>query len=112
MKSILQSDDGVMCFYWGQEPQCQGWATETHHCIGGSHSNRVFCEEDGLTVRVCRRCHDKLHSSSTMMYKLRAFAQEKWEARSTAENPRKAWIRRYGKNYREEDEGEENEIDT
>ena len=57
MKSILQTD-GTFCFY------CQGYATETHHVIGGAHSNRVFCEEDGLTIRVCRRCHDKIHSSA------------------------------------------------
>ena len=92
MKSILQSDD-TYCFY------CGGWATDRHHVIGGSHSNRVYCDEDGLVIRVCRRCHDKLHSSADLSHRLRKLAQEKWEARSSAENPRKEWMKRYGRNY-------------
>ena len=92
MKSILQSDD-KFCFY------CGGWATDRHHCLGGSHSNRVYCDEDGLVIRVCRRCHDKLHSSADLSHRLRALAQEKWEARSSAENPRTEWMKRYGRNY-------------
>lgn len=92
MKSILQTD-GTFCFY------CQGYATETHHVIGGAHSNRVYCEEDGLTIRVCRRCHDKIHSSATLSRSLKKLAQEKWEARSMAENPRKEWMKRYGRSW-------------
>ena len=92
MKSILQEDDGF-CYY------CGGWATETHHVIGGSHSNRVYCEEDGLVIRVCRRCHDKLHSSADLSRKLRKKAQEKWEASSTSENPRTEWMKRYGRSW-------------
>lgn len=92
MKSILQADP-TYCFY------CGGWATDRHHCLGGSHSNRVYCDEDGLVIRVCRRCHDKLHSSADLSHRLRALAQEKWEERSTAENPRTEWMKRYGRNY-------------
>lgn len=92
MKSILQNDD-KFCFY------CGGWATDRHHVIGGSHSNRVYCDEDGLVIRVCRRCHNKLHSSADLSHRLRALAQEKWEARSSADNPRAEWMKRYGRSY-------------
>lgn len=92
MKSILQ-DDGRFCYY------CGGYADHTHHIIGGAHSNRVYCEEDGLVIRVCWRCHDKLHSSATLSRALRKKAQEKWEAQSTAEDPRKEWMKRYGRSW-------------
>lgn len=92
MKSILQKDDGL-CYY------CQGYGSDRHHVIGGSHSNRVYCEEDGLVIRVCRRCHNKLHSSADLSRSLRKKAQEEWEARSTAEDPRKEWMKRYGRSW-------------
>lgn len=91
MRSILQTD-GTFCFY------CGGMATDTHHVIGGAHSNRVFCEEDGLVIRVCRRCHEKIHSSADLSRRLRKNAQEKWEEMKMAEI-RAEWMKRYGRNY-------------
>ena len=92
MKSILQEDERF-CYY------CGAYASDRHHCIGGSHSNRVYCDEDGLVIKVCRRCHDKLHSSADLSRALRKKAQEKWEALSSAEDPRKEWMKRYGRSW-------------
>ena len=92
MKSIMDIEEG-RCYL------CGGYATERHHLIGGAHSNRVYCDEDGLVIPVCRRCHEKIHSSSVLSHSLRAKAQKKWEALSTKENPRAEWMKRYGRNY-------------
>ena len=92
MKSIIQTDTGV-CFF------CQGRPTETHHVIGGAHINRVYCDEDGLVIRVCRTCHDKLHNgpgSAVLTRKLRQLGQEKYEARI---GTRADFMKRYGKNW-------------
>ena len=92
MKSIIQSDTDV-CFF------CQGRPTETHHVIGGAHINRVYCDEDGLVIRVCRTCHDKLHNgpgSAVLTRKLRQLGQEKYEARI---GTRADFMKRYGKNW-------------
>ena len=92
MKSIIQTDTGV-CFF------CQGRPTETHHVIGGAHINRVYCDEDGLVIRVCRTCHNKLHNgpgSAVLTRKLRQLGQEKYEARI---GTRADFMKRYGKNW-------------
>lgn len=39
---------------------CGSPAVETHHCLKG-HKQRHLAEEDGLTIPVCRKCHDEIH---------------------------------------------------
>lgn len=93
MKSIIQTDDGFCLF-------CHGIATDTHHCLGGS--NRRLADQDGLTIRLCRQCHDKVHNgkqSKALTQKLHRLAQTKWEANCLEGNPREEWMKRYGRNY-------------
>ena len=94
MKSIIQTDT-EFCFF------CHGIATDTHHCIGGS--NRKLSDQDGLTVRLCRFCHDKVHNgknSKDLTNKLHKLAQTKWEANYQGDgNPREEFMKRYGRNY-------------
>lgn len=91
MKSILQTDD--KCFICGR-----AFGTETHHCFGGA--NRRFSEEDGLTVRLCRQCHDELHFDPDLSYPLQKAMHEKGqEAYEKAGHTREEFLERYGKNY-------------
>lgn len=101
MRSIIQGDEDF-CFYCGSS------YIEKHHVIGKSHSNRVFCDEDGLYVMVCRNCHDKIHNgegSKDMRTKLIKLGQLKWEAyygpgiEFCGRSPREEFMKRYGKNY-------------
>lgn len=95
MKSIIQQD--AKCFY------CRmAMATETHHIFGGP--NRRFSDEDGLTVRLFRQCHDALHHdpnlSAPMQKALHQLGQQKWEATYGTEGKARDQFRaRYGRNY-------------
>ena len=95
MKSIVQTDLDY-CFY------CQGNPTDTHHIFGAS--NRKLSDEDGLVIRVCRNCHNKLHNgpgSADLSRKLRQLAQTKWEANYKCDgDPRTAFMLRYGRNWK------------
>lgn len=94
MKSIIQTD-GDYCFF------CHGIATDLHHCIGGS--NRKLADQDGLTVRLCRLCHNKVHNGPTskpLTEKLHRLAQTKWEESYQGDGkPREEFMKRYGRNY-------------
>lgn len=91
MKSIIQTD-----------PKCflcqQAIGTQTHHIFGGL--NRGHSEQDGLTVRLCAKCHDDVHFSPTMsgplMKALHRLGQTQYEATG---HTREEFMKRYGKNY-------------
>lgn len=91
MKSIVQIDDN-RCFL------CQmARGTEEHHIFGGP--NRRLSDEDGLTVRLCRVCHEEVHegdNSKALMKALHELGQTKYEA---AGHTRKEFMDRYGRNY-------------
>lgn len=90
MKSIIHTDNTDCCFLCGQ------YATETHHCIHGT-ANRKLADQDGLTVRLCNRCHRNLHDKGTLDKELQRIAQQKWmEANGKTLDE---FIRRYGRSY-------------
>ena len=90
MESIIQTKDKDCCFICGQ------WATETHHCIHGT-ANRKIADKDGLTVRLCHRCHTLLHDKGNMDKELQRIAQARWmEHYGKSEED---FRRRYGKSY-------------
>ena len=91
MKSIVQTD-GTYCF------ECKmAIGTEDHHLIPGN-PQRKYCEADGLKVRMCRECHDFIHSSkgSSKLLEYRRLGQTKWEA---VYGDREAFIKRYGRSW-------------
>ncbi len=102
MKSIIQIDDD-RCFVCHM-----AYGTQWHH-IFGKNPQRSYSEHDGLKIRVCADCHDRIHfdkdDSSQLMEKYHKLGQEKWEAYygpkmiREGKDPRQAFIERYGKNY-------------
>lgn len=40
--------------------ECGARATETHHCLFGN-KDKSLAEQYGLTIRLCRSCHSRLH---------------------------------------------------
>lgn len=92
MRSIIQTDN-ELCFICKK-----AIGTETHHIFPGN-PNRRHSEDDGLKIRICRRCHDELHfgkKSGEMMDKLQRLGQEKYEATI---GTRDEFIKRYGRNW-------------
>lgn len=71
-------------------------ASDTHHCISGT-ANRKLADEDGLTVRLCRRCHDRLHSNGEYKKELQIIAEQKWL--EYYDKIVEDFIDRYGKNF-------------
>lgn len=90
MKSIIQNVEDNSCYLCGQ------WATDTHHCIHGT-ANRKLADKDGLTVRLCKRCHTLLHDKGNFDRELQKIAQKRWQEHygKTEDDFRL----RYGKNY-------------
>ena len=75
---------------------CGQYATETHHCIHGT-ANRKLADKDGLTVRLCSRCHRNLHDHGTLDRELQRLAQVRWmEYFGKSEDE---FRKRYGKSY-------------
>ena len=81
--------------------------TERHHIFGGT-ANRRLSEEDGLVVDLCPDCHNRppngVHFNKERMQELHRYGQQFWENVQTAkgmshEEARKAFMKRYGKNY-------------
>ena len=100
MKSIVQTGDD-RCFR-----RRMAYGSDTHHIFGGP--NRSLSDQDGLTVRLCRQCHDYLHCdkrSGDEMRKLKQLGQTKWEAyygpklEQQGKDPREKFIKRHGRNY-------------
>lgn len=91
MKSILQVDD--KCFLCGK-----AFGTETHHIFGGP--NRRLSDADGLTVRLCRYCHDMVHFDAELSYPLnKALHEAGQRAYEHAGHTREEFLERYGRNY-------------
>lgn len=90
MESIIQDKNDNCCYICGQ------WASETHHCIHGT-ANRKLADQDGLTVRLCSRCHRLLHDKGNMDRELQRIAQQKWMDHygKTIDD----FIKRYGKSF-------------
>lgn len=91
MESIIQDESKHdICFICGQ------FATDTHHCCHGN-ANRKLADQDGLTVRLCHRCHMNLHDKGNFDRELQRIAQARWmEYYGKSEDEFRL---RYGKSY-------------
>lgn len=88
MKSIMPFDVNT-CI------ECGGPAHNTHHCLYGS-SNRKNSERYGLKVRMCARCHYRLHNQDEQLaMKYRRMAQQCFEEKYSHEE----FMRIFGKNF-------------
>ena len=74
--------------------------------FGGA--NRRLSEQDGLVVNLCHSCHNEppygVHFNKETMERLHRYGQKMWEDRQvdngmSRDEARKAFIRKYGKNY-------------
>ena len=89
MKSIMQQD--LKCYI------CQlAVATEEHHIFGAS--NRRHSEEDGLKVRLCRRCHEHLHFGKNGQKTLKAL-QQAGQSKFDETRSREEFMERYGRSW-------------
>lgn len=74
--------------------ECGNPATDTHHLVNGP--NRTNSEKYGLTVRLCRECHAKLHDSDNgMALRYKRIAQAAFEYKYSYEE----WMEIFGRNY-------------
>lgn len=84
--------------------KCGAWTyTEEHHVFHGT-ANRKIADREGLTVYVCRKCHELIHRNVEEDLKLEREAQGVWEEHymeqgHTAEEARAEFMRLFGKNY-------------
>jgi hypothetical protein len=100
MVTINKREEG--CFICGRNSPL-----ERHHIFGAA--NRKLSEQDGLVVYLCRSCHneppDGVHFNKEKMEFLHKWGQDRWELRKmsedhvTREEARKAFMKRYGRNY-------------
>ena len=92
-RSII--NDTNYCFICSRYKCRYVMANHTHHCLGGN--KRQLADEDGLTVRLCHRCQQKLHDKSEHERDLQMIAEKAWLEHygKTVEE----FIERYGKNY-------------
>lgn len=65
-KSIISTSE--YCFI------CRQPATELHHCIFGRF--RKLSDKYGLTVPLCRRCHEMAHKDAKTATELKRIAQK------------------------------------
>ena len=89
-KSIMQDESKETCYICGQ------LAYEWHHCIHGT-ANRKFADKDGLTVKLCHRCHMNLHDKGNFDRELQRLAQVRWMEHY--EKSIDDFRKRYGKSY-------------
>ena len=66
---------------------------DTHHIFGGP--NRGLSDEDGLTVKLCRTCHEAAHKYKYVHDLLHQKGQEEYEKTHTREE----FMRRYGRSW-------------
>lgn len=92
-KSII--DNSNYCFICAKYKSRYVLATDTHHCL--TASRRQLADQDGLTVRLCARCHSRLHDKSEHYRDLQQIAEKAWLDHNNASID--DWIKRYGKNY-------------
>ncbi len=93
-KSII--DNSNYCYICSRYKCRYTLAKHTHHCISGT-ANRQLADEDGLTVRLCPKCHDRLHAMSEHKRDLQIIAEKAWldHYGKTIQD----FIERYGQNY-------------
>ena len=86
----MQDESKETCYICGQ------LANEWHHAIHGT-ANRKLADQDGLTVKLCHRCHMNLHDKGNFDRELQRLAQVSWmeHYEKSADDFRK----RYGKSY-------------
>lgn len=82
------------CFYCGY-----GGHLDNHHCIeGGTNGRRQTSDKHGLTVMLCRRCHEEVHRHPNQgidLY-LKQTAQKYYEENiGTREDFRRDFIKSY-----------------
>lgn len=105
MRSIMNTKKGVcyLCLKDGYYPYKN---TELHHVFGGS--NKGVCDEDGITVYLCRYHHDQCHNgkkSAEIRFELHQEGQKVWEdfygleLIADGKKPREEFMKRYGRNY-------------
>lgn len=94
MKSIMQNPDEEVCFFCGRYAVRPYGAV--HHALHGT-ANRKLADKDGLTVRLCHRCHMNLHDKGNLDKELQRIAQARWmEYYGKSEDE---FRERYGKSY-------------
>lgn len=101
MKSIIQSEDE--CFICRLIYKVGTPASDTHHVIYGT-GLRELADADGLTVRLCRYHHDRLHKKHEFDKALQIIGQKKYIEKlmsegMTEEDARERFRERYGKYY-------------
>lgn len=92
MKSIMQADD-ELCYL------CRmALATHEHHIFPGD-PNRRHSEEDGLKVKICLKCHDKIHFSPRDGGKTKEFLCKAGQGKYEETHTREEFMKRYGRNW-------------
>lgn len=92
-KSIMDKRAG--CWLCGSYDGLQ-----VHHCWHGT-ANRKLADWDGLTVKLCRLCHEHVHADHETDLRLMQAAEWAWLKRYRKTIP--DFIKRYGKNVLEQD---------
>lgn len=69
MDSIITEDD--RCYI------CHRPASDIHHCVGGRF--RKLSDKYGLTVPLCRSCHNNVHTSAKDALHLKQIAQKTFD---------------------------------
>lgn len=89
---------------------CGSPAVDVHHCLKGI-SKRHLADADGLTIPVCRRCHDEIHKGyKALNVAVEIIGQLQWEKNYIAEKrelpfkgieeeAREAFRSRYSRSY-------------
>lgn len=94
-KSIMDKRTGCwLCGTFGTDFQ----PLHVHHCWHGT-ANRKLADWDGLTVKLCRSCHEYVHKNKEADLRLMMAAEYAWLKRYKKTIP--DFIRRYGKNVLE-----------
>lgn len=74
---------------------CGKPTVDTHHLVYG-RSERKLADADGLTIPVCRECHDLIHGDTRIGNLSRVLGQIAWEGKYGS---REDFRKRYGKSY-------------
>ena len=90
MVGIIDGDQEEICFL------CGGRAEHTHHIFEGTGCRKP-CDRRKLTVRLCHKCHGKLHDTSCPeMQFLHELGQKTYEEKiGTRDQFRQEFIRSY-----------------
>lgn len=98
--SIIQTSDE--CFLCRKIYNLSTNNTEVHHCLHGSM--RKLADEDGLTVKLCKVHHRRLHDKGEFDKSLQIIAQNAYITKlklegMTEQEARERFRSRYGKFY-------------